>query len=943
MRESFIRDRTGDDGSAAGAVDNSVVNWLMHVISGKAPTELGLNGAPEAEAVTESSQQKMSSSRDGAKETAAPSAPSMNVTAEDLCGAPVVPIVPGPVAYEPIVYEVVTGEDEVVEAAPTVSLPHEEVPTQVVSAPEWSGLLSFKRPTGPQLVDAGRAQVLPPATNQSLAVQLLRDDAPYEAPPASEVTRSIASSLRAGLSSTSETTAEPIDPLDLVRDPDYYEEKMRTREAEKVAVDWVKPESAEPVHKAEPVMPGFEAEPDLVQVVKHEVPIVAVHADPFTGVAENSQPSMQVGTAEAAPAVEVLTAATEPTVEPVAAVVAEPVVAAAAKVLDPFAGIEFGTTPAPEEQAAPVVAAPPAIPDPFAGVEFGTTSAPVAVEAVPEIAAAEPEVAMAAPEMIAAAPEVVEAAPVAESVAMMPEPVVEPVAQAVVEPVVEPAIEAASEPEVQVAPAVVAAPTVPAVPDPFAGIDFGTGPVEAETAEPIAAAVPEIVAAPAEAEAAAAPEAVEPEVAAAEPEAVEVAYESQVVAQEPELVEAAAVAEGVTVMPEPVIEPEVAPEAEAVAPVAEPEVPTAPAVAAMPAIVDPFAGIDFGTEQVAAVEAPESIAIEAEPEVVAAAPEPEVVAAAPEIVTAPEPEVVEPEVVAASAEPEVAPEAAPEPEVVAAAPEVTEAIPEPVTEPVAVAEPATVEIASQSAEVVPEAAAVAEAAQEPEAAEVPSEAEVVPEAEVATAATEAEAAPAAEAPVRSWSWMVPEAPPVMPEVAARATQVTEAARDTEFKPVIAAEVSQPQGGVLQPGKAFAEAVTVPPGEAKPEDLSAAIKTLMQLGSVLPLASRMAPREGETVQEPVAVDTQEVKQEVSGLRLLQYEIKTTVQDQSMHLKRLEDQLARMRESAEMDSAESASAMDNMKSTAKMVRVMGIGLGVMLLVLILLIGMVLMHVK
>lgn len=47
--------------------------------------------------------------------------------------------------------------------------------------------------------------------------------------------------------------------------------------------------------------------------------------------------------------------------------------------------------------------------------------------------------------------------------------------------------------------------------------------------------------------------------------------------------------------------------------------------------------------------------------------------------------------------------------------------------------------------------------------------------------------------------------------------------------------------------------------------------------------------------------------------------------------------------ERDSAESASVMDSVQSTVKMVRVMGIGLGVMLMVLILMVGMMLVHAK
>jgi hypothetical protein len=830
MRESFIRDRTGDDGSAAGAVDNSVVNWLMHVISGKAPTQLGLNDAPEADAgAGEPSRQKKLTSRDVTKESSAPSSPSMDITAADLCGAPVVPMTPGPVAYEPIVYEVVTDEELASEKAvlPPVESPVEVTP-EPTPEPEWRGVVSFKRPTGPQLVDTGRAQVLPPATNQALAMQLMRDEVPYEAPPASEVTRSIASSLRAGIASTSETAAEPIDPLDLVRDPDYYEEKLRAREAEKTVVDSVPPEPAAPVSKAAPVM---EEEPDLVQVVRHEAPVAAVP------VAE-AAPAEATQVVAAAPVEGKL--ATE--AMPVAAIAVKPVVPEVAKVLDPFAGIEFGATAAPEEQASSEAPVAPRIPDPFAGVEFGAgpeserpveTVIPAAVETAPEVAAAVPEAPVIAPEpeMIAAAPEAGEVIPFAENVAVMPEPVAEPVVEAVVEPVVEVAATQAVEPLVEAAPA--------------------------------------------------------PEVQA-EPEAH----------AEPEVVEVAPVAESAATTVEAVAEHQAKPEAEAEA-VAEPAMQVAPAVTAMPAVIDPFAGIDFGVEPVA-VEAPEPTFAEAAAEAVAAPMETE---AGPEVVAAPVPEVVVPEDV-----PEVAPE------VEAAEPEVAEVQEEP--------------------EVV---AAVAEAT---EVSDVVAETEVEPADDaVSTAPDEVPAdedvAAEAEAPVRSWSWMVPEAPPVMPEVAARA------AWDADRKPT--EDIFQPPTAISQPVKAVAEACVRAPGEAKPEDLSAAIKTLMQLGSVLPLAARMAPREGETVQEPVAVDSQEVKQEVSGLRLLQYEIKTTVQDQSMHLKRLEDQLARLRESAEMDSAESASAMDNMKSTAKMVRVMGIGLGVMLMVLILLIGMVLMHVK
>ncbi|HTV05815.1 MAG TPA: hypothetical protein VME86_10650 [Acidobacteriaceae bacterium] len=133
-------------------------------------------------------------------------------------------------------------------------------------------------------------------------------------------------------------------------------------------------------------------------------------------------------------------------------------------------------------------------------------------------------------------------------------------------------------------------------------------------------------------------------------------------------------------------------------------------------------------------------------------------------------------------------------------------------------------------------------------------------------------------------------------------------------------------------------------ESSPQGMTAALKTLMQLGSVLPLAARMAPiLDGTPGAELATGGNQEVKQEVSGLRLLQYEIKTTVQDHSTQLKRLEEQLTRVQESVELDSTEKTTVMDSVKSTVKLVRVMGIGLGALLLVLILMVGMMLMHAK
>jgi hypothetical protein len=407
---------------------------------------------------------------------------------------------------------------------------------------------------------------------------------------------------------------------------------------------------------------------------------------------------------------------------------------------------------------------------------------------------------------------------------------------------------------------------------------------------------------------------------AAEPEVVEA--EPVAVIAEPEVVEAEPVAV--------IAEPEVV-EAEPVAVVVE----AAPEVAAVETVVDPFAGV-FEMPAEPEVKAAEPVAVVAEPEVVEAA-------------------VVEPEV---TAEPEavqavyVQPEVVTEPEAVQAAPEMVVAEPEvaepEVAEPEAaaaevIAEPAVAEPVESEVEAVAESTAVAEPVVEDEAVaepaiaaeEVPAVPEMVAEA-VATQEPEAEVEPTVSQPVavngftdHMWT--------------AEAAQ-----RDQNEKKFSAEDYYQEQRQMSPPAKVemAAEKAAEPLKETaeQPENLTAALKTLMQLGSVLPLAARMAPMfEGNGSGEPATGSSQEVRQEVSGLRLLQYEIKTTVQDHSTQLKRLEEHLSQVRESFELDSSENANVMENVKSTVKLVRVMGIGLGVMLMVLILMIGMMLVHGK
>lgn len=635
MRDSLMRDRVADEESIDGSVDKSVVNWLMHVISGKDPIGLGINDASVEAAETAEPGPQVVASRKDAQEPAAAPSPELTITAEDLCGAPVFPVI-GAIK---LAKDEVTADD-------------------LCFVPEEDASEPFRRMTGLQLVELSNSTEMAAAAAIEPAVADVFREGVYYGPPPSEATTAIAESLRPRKQQAAEAKTEEIDPVEIARDPEYIEEKMRAGKVTVDEVDWI--------------------------------------------------PSA-------------------------------PEAAAVEMVADPFAAVE-------EKPAEPEVKA----------------AEPVAVVAEPEVVEATEPVA------VVAEPEVVEAAPESEVVEAAPE-------VAAVETVI----------------------------DPFAGVD-------------------EMPA--------------EPEVKAAEPVAV---------VAEPEVVEAA-----------------------------EPEV----------------------------VEAAEPVAVVAEPEIA-------------------EPVVAEPEAAAAEivAEPEVA---APVESKVEAVAEST-AVAEPEVEDEALAEPA---IAEEEVPAVPEMMAEAEASVTAEA--------------VATQEPEAEVEPAVSQPVAAngftdhmWTTAV-------------------AQRDPNEKKFSAEDYYQEQMQKSQPAKVERVPEKVPEKAAEPsketagqpENLTAALKTLMQLGSVLPLAARMAPMfEGNGSGEPAPGSSQEVRQEVSGLRLLQYEIKTTVQDHSSQLKRLEEQLTQIRESVELDSSENAAVMENVKSTVKLVRVMGIGLGVMLMVLILMIGMMLVHGK
>lgn len=147
-----------------------------------------------------------------------------------------------------------------------------------------------------------------------------------------------------------------------------------------------------------------------------------------------------------------------------------------------------------------------------------------------------------------------------------------------------------------------------------------------------------------------------------------------------------------------------------------------------------------------------------------------------------------------------------------------------------------------------------------------------------------------------------------------------------------------------------------PGEIgrPPEGWMSAWKTLLRLSSVLPWVAKALPMlesaslgeqqagSGAGISGVIGISgIQEMRQDVSGLRLVQYEIRTTVQDHSMQLKRMEEQLGWVREALEAKQSDSSEVAESVRSMSKLIRIGGIGLGGLLVVLIVLVILMLAH--
>jgi hypothetical protein len=124
---------------------------------------------------------------------------------------------------------------------------------------------------------------------------------------------------------------------------------------------------------------------------------------------------------------------------------------------------------------------------------------------------------------------------------------------------------------------------------------------------------------------------------------------------------------------------------------------------------------------------------------------------------------------------------------------------------------------------------------------------------------------------------------------------------------------------------------------QPETVGATWKTLLRFGSVLPWLSRTLPvfEAGARAEQSTGF-LQEVRHEVSDLRGGQVELRTALQENSAQLKKMDEQLTRIRTTIDHRDGEDLSEM--VRSTAKWLRIGGIGFGVVLVTLIVMVAMV-----
>ncbi|MBT9331834.1 hypothetical protein [Paracidobacterium acidisoli] len=120
------------------------------------------------------------------------------------------------------------------------------------------------------------------------------------------------------------------------------------------------------------------------------------------------------------------------------------------------------------------------------------------------------------------------------------------------------------------------------------------------------------------------------------------------------------------------------------------------------------------------------------------------------------------------------------------------------------------------------------------------------------------------------------------------------------------------------------------------------KMLLQFKSVLPYVARLLPLLdlGAAHAQSSALST-EVKQHVGELQTSQRDLRLALQDQTLQLKRFEEQVTRVREATERNAFEHSELVEDVKSIHSLIRTVTGVLGTLLVILIVMVGFLIFH--
>jgi hypothetical protein len=145
-------------------------------------------------------------------------------------------------------------------------------------------------------------------------------------------------------------------------------------------------------------------------------------------------------------------------------------------------------------------------------------------------------------------------------------------------------------------------------------------------------------------------------------------------------------------------------------------------------------------------------------------------------------------------------------------------------------------------------------------------------------------------------------------------------------------------------------------EPKDPDRGSLWKALQQLKAVLPHLSRLLPLLdarllplldlvglGHAQNSGLSLSqSKELREDIAGIQDRQDAIRLALQDQALEIKRLEDEIALLRETTDKNAVEHARLVEDVKSIGAWVRISGAGLAILLVVLIVMVGALLLHV-